>query len=796
MGQKIKKMLISEKGSITVLVVAAMLFMIVILALSFMGMSNKTSTQMSNIKQIEAEYASEQDIEQVYKETIETIDRVGEIVLTPNTTEWTNQDITVTVDYQKQLTEKRMAGVGSANTPNANSVIVTENATVFAEAYTRDGYKRKASLTIRNIDKVKPTAVIRTNGGSYVMPTKSDKATIKTRVNVSDLGGSELNDIKYAWSQSKDTEPTSWQTFADGDTLTKNDCTVGTYYLWLNVTDHAGSRADTKVSNAFIVRDSSNAMDDIRFKVEPEGWTNKDVKVTVIYGDNLTENRKAGPEGGELKANATIVTMTENGKVVAEAEDPAGNKVVAEITIDKIDKVPPVIKTVTNPSNGNWTNQNITVTLVAEDNLSGIKEFQWFENGEWTTRHLTTSGNTGTITYTDERDTTIRFRVIDNAGNISEEKTTVIKIDKTAPTHTRAEVKNITTTGYDVYVYGVTDGTGSGVNRVQFPTWTNENWQDDIQSNWQTNASATGVKQADGTTWVYRVNVTDHKNEYGEYLTDIYAYDNIGNGKYREGKRVQVPGVVITFNANGGTVTEGTRTKGYASQIGTLPTPTRTGYTFTGWFTAATGGTRITDTTTVPANNVTYYAQWTRDNYTISYNLNGGAISGQPTSYNVESNEITLPTPTKKGYTFTGWTGSNGTTPQTTVKIPKGSTGNKSYTANWTVTNYTITYNLNGGTITGNPGNYNIESNEITLPTPTKTGYTFTGWTGSNGTTPQTTVKIPKGSTENKTYTANWSINQYTLDLNMNVDGTTYGSGYNSRVTVGFKVGGVDQGYI
>ena len=1078
MGQKIKKMLNSEKGSITVLVVAAMLFMIVILVLSFMGMSNKTSTQMSNIKQIEKEYASEEDIGQVYKETIETIDRVGDIKITPSTTEWTNGDVTVTIEYQKQLTENRKAGIGSADTPNATSLTLTENGTVYAEAYTKDGHRRKASLQINNIDKVKPTAIIRTNGGSYVMPTKSDKATIKTRVNVNDLGGSELKDIKYAWSQSKDVEPTSWQTFADGDTVTKNDCTIGTYYLWLNVTDNAGNRADTKVSNAFIVRDSSNAMDNITFKVEPDGWTNKDVKVTVIYGDNLTENRKAGPEGEDLKPNATTVTMTENGKVVAEAEDPAGNKVIAEIVIDKIDKVAPVIKTVTNPSNGNWTNQNVTVTLVAEDNLSGIKEFQWFENGEWTTRALETNGNTGTITYTAERDTTIRFRVIDNAGNISEEKTTVVKIDKTAPTHTRAEVKNITTTGYDVYVYGVTDGTGSGVNRVQFPTWTEANGQDDLQSEWRTNSNATGVKQVDGTTWVYHVNVTDHKNEYGSYMTDIYGYDNIGNEGYIGRVKVEVPGVVITLNANGGSVSTGTLTKGYGSQMGTLPTPTRTGYTFTGWFTAATGGTKITSTTTVPANNVTYYAQWTINNYTvtydnnyyansiwndttllgkyaqagttpksktnvadanakdgnyikfvmpagtsggpyyvpaakltagktytwsvyvkastnktifmgdeqngqktvnlttnwqkvthtftatdrnyiaftfyanyggwadgeelyvhsleimegtpthttankqynsalgtlpaptrtgytftgwytapvggtkisdattvpannvtyyahwttntytitynlnggtangptsfnvgtetitlptptkngytftgwtgsngttpqktvtipkgstgnksytanwtatnytITYNLNGGAITGQPTSYNIESNEITLPTPTRTGYTFTGWTGSNGTTPQTTVKIAKGSTGNKTYTANWTATNYTITYNLNGGTITGQPTSYNIESNEITLPTPTRTGYTFTGWTGSNGTTSQTTVKIPKGSTGNKTYTANWSINSYKIDLNLHVDGTDYYSGYNSRVKVGLKIGGVDKGYV
>ena len=850
MGQKIKKLLTSEKGSITVLVVAAMLFMIVILALSFMGMSNKTSTQMSNIKQIEAEYASEQDIEQVYKETIETIDRIGDITITPNTTEWTNSDVTVTIEYQKQLTENRRAGIGSADTPNATSLTLTENGTVYAEAYTKDGHRRKASLQIKNIDKVKPTAIIRTNGGSYVMPTKGDKATIKTRVNASDLGGSGLNEVKYAWSQSKDVEPTSWQTFADGDTVTKNDCTIGTYYLWLNVTDHAGNRADTKVSNAFIVRDSSNAMDNITFKVEPDGWTKEDVKVTVIYGDNLTENRKAGPEGEDLKPNVTTVTMTENGKVVAEAEDPAGNKVVAEIDINKIDKVPPVIKTVTNPSNGNWTNKDVTVTLVAEDNLSGIKEFQWFENGEWTTRELVTSGNTGTITYTADRDTTIRFRVIDNAGNISEEKTTVLKIDKTSPTHTRAEVKNITTTGYDVYIYGVTDGTGSGVNRVQFPTWTNENWQDDLQSNWQTNANVTGVKQADGTTWVYRVNVADHKNEYGEYITDIYAYDNIGNGQYKQGVRANVPGVVITFNANGGTVTEGTRTKGYGSQMGTLPTPTRAGYTFTGWYTAATGGTRITETTTVPANNVTYYAQWTRDNYTISYNLNGGAISGQPTNYNVESNDITLPTPTKTGYTFTGWTENQDAMGYIVWKqagfeingnqmtMTNSESGNK-FTAFkmqiWTKNGRDLGTHMGqindnqSGKMSGefiNPHNSGEYYLRVAANGTAKDSGAYVNIRLEKGATycyewevesfseskivaknvkfykkGGTTVGIPnhiitQGSTGNRSYTANWSINSYYIDINMNVDGTTHGSGYDSRVTAGFKVGGVDKGYV
>ena len=78
-------------------------------------------------------------------------------------------------------------------------------------------------------------------------------------------------------------------------------------------------------------------------------------------------------------------------------------------------------------------------------------------------------------------------------------------------------------------------------------------------------------------------------------------------------------------------------------------------------------------------------------NYTISYTLNGGSVSGNPTSYNIETNTFTLKNPTRSGYTFTGWTGSNGSTKQTSVSITKGSTGNKTYTANWQVNQASVT---------------------------------------------------------------------------------------------------------
>lgn len=85
--------------------------------------------------------------------------------------------------------------------------------------------------------------------------------------------------------------------------------------------------------------------------------------------------------------------------------------------------------------------------------------------------------------------------------------------------------------------------------------------------------------------------------------------------------------------------------------------------------------------------------------YTITYNLNGSnSGTALKTTYTVED-LFTLPQPTKTGYTFTGWTGSNGTTPQNTVTVNKGTRGNLSYTANWRANNYYITFNGNGGSL-------------------------------------------------------------------------------------------------
>ena len=199
-----------------------------------------------------------------------------------------------------------------------------------------------------------------------------------------------------------------------------------------------------------------------------------------------------------------------------------------------------------------------------------------------------------------------------------------------------------------------------------------------------------------------------------------------------------------------------------------LPTPVRTGYIFLGW--TGEGITEPQKTMEIPQGSTgdrTYTANWQVIEYTIITLLEGGnAGSSQVYFYTVEQT-VTLPTPTRTGYTFLGWTGEGITTPQPNVTIPKGSTGDKTYIENWKLTEYNITMDLNGGSGQEKVV-YTITDEDFELPTPTRNGYEFVGWTGEGITTPQTSVKIPKGSTGNKAYTANWQVIEYTITLDTN----------------------------
>ena len=253
----------------------------------------------------------------------------------------------------------------------------------------------------------------------------------------------------------------------------------------------------------------------------------------------------------------------------------------------------------------------------------------------------------------------------------------------------------------------------------------------------------------------------DNEGLTGDPVTAIGGTE-MGNKEYWA--KWEINQYTITFDTAGGSAIAPI-TQDYGTAITAPADPTREGYTFAGWDTAIPA--------TMPAHNMTITAQWTVNQYTITYDLDGGTAEGNPDTYTVETDAFTLKNPTRPGYTFTGWSGTGLTGEDNlTVTIPKGSTGNRSYTAHWSLNTYSITYDLNGGTASGNPTSYTVESATITLNQPTKTGYTFTGWSGTDLTGEDNlTVTIPAGSTGDRSYTAHWSLNTYSITYDL--DGGT-----------------------
>lgn len=248
-----------------------------------------------------------------------------------------------------------------------------------------------------------------------------------------------------------------------------------------------------------------------------------------------------------------------------------------------------------------------------------------------------------------------------------------------------------------------------------------------------------------------------------------------------------------TFNANGGgTVSPSTITKAYNTALGTLPTVSRTGYTFVGWFdtSAASGGTQATTTTKVTETK-TWYARWSINSYTFTFDKNGGNTPSVTTITKEYNTAIgTLPTCTRNAdntytYAFAGWfdtsASSGGTQLTTTTKV----TSNKTWYARWTSTykNYTVTWDGNGGTPSKSSSSFHYNDALGTLPTATRTGYTFKGWSTSKTDTVNvsTTTKV----TANVTYYAVWTINSYTwtFDANGGTGDTTKTLNYNATLS-------------
>ena len=254
-----------------------------------------------------------------------------------------------------------------------------------------------------------------------------------------------------------------------------------------------------------------------------------------------------------------------------------------------------------------------------------------------------------------------------------------------------------------------------------------------------------GWNKADGTAWDYASDkVTDNITLYAKWAANTYT---------------------ITFDTAGGSeVITKTIEVTYGEQFGDMPVPKREGYVFLGWYDALVGGKCYGDSdgkSTSPYDkdvSITLYAQWAEaPSRMVYFNTCGGTMTGPVEVLHKLNTPIAKPdNPTKPGHTFNGWYTDSALTQA--WNFDDWVTGELKLYAGWTVNQYTITFDTNGGSeiapITQDYGT------KITAPdNPTRKGYTFRGWD----------KEIPETMpAENITVKAQWEINQYTITFDTN----------------------------
>ena len=261
---------------------------------------------------------------------------------------------------------------------------------------------------------------------------------------------------------------------------------------------------------------------------------------------------------------------------------------------------------------------------------------------------------------------------------------------------------------------------------------------------------------------------------------------------------------LVTYGYNGATggagVSSATFTTGGSAIV--LPSPTKAGYDFDGWFAdnafaTSVGAAGDTFSPNSASTSLVVYAKWLAKTYSVSYIYNG-ANAGNAASYSIfttGSSAIALPTPTKAGYGFGGWYSDSGLSSYVGAGgsgySPNSIATSINLYAKWIANNYSVTYNYNGAT--GGAGtasaSFTSGGSAIILPTPTKTGFDFVGWFAEN--TFSTSIGSagdaysPDSVATTLVAFAKWLAKNYTLTYNYN--GATGG---NSAATANFSTGG------
>jgi uncharacterized repeat protein (TIGR02543 family) len=254
--------------------------------------------------------------------------------------------------------------------------------------------------------------------------------------------------------------------------------------------------------------------------------------------------------------------------------------------------------------------------------------------------------------------------------------------------------------------------------------------------------------------------------------------------KWATDDSVVLPGsLTITFNSNGGTPVSSVNVQ--KGNTVSIPATTRTGYTLDGWYTSLNGGVTLDErwsfTSNVVNNNITLYAKWNINQYTITFDTQGGSLVNSITQ-DFDTNINSPQEPTKLGHLFSGW--------NTAIPITMPAS-NITITATWSINSYTLIYkDFDNSNLFSENFLFNSDLSAVTITDPVRVGYTFIGWSQ---------VLPTNMPASNITIYANYRINSYTLTLDTN-GGTSistltlnYGSAINLSTTL--KTGHSFQGW-
>ena len=323
----------------------------------------------------------------------------------------------------------------------------------------------------------------------------------------------------------------------------------------------------------------------------------------------------------------------------------AGSKVSvnanATYYANALDKTGPSTPTITNSSGGDWSSNDVVVTVTSTDEGSGIDHYEWYENDAWVVRALTTTNGKGTITYAAERNETIQFRAVDKAGNVSDVSTTTVKIDKSSPTLSVSTSK--TTNSITVVA-----------SASAFSEIAKYEYSKDGGTTWVTgnNNTYTFEKLKNGTTYSIRVRVTSGSLKQTTSTATSVITDDIAVPTFKE-SGTTTKTVTITYPTGCGSTYTCTYKKDNGTAVNVTSTTATVNFTASGSVvaTVSDGQNTVSSSYTVSFDiAATYHAAY--------YSCSTGTLDGTRCRITTQSSTDTK-TPTT-GQCSSGYVNING----------------------------------------------------------------------------------------------------------------------------------------